>query len=324
MRNGIRRARITIGLAALLAVAMAGRAAEPVEAVTFDYAAESGANYDKAEFRLWLPKNVERVRAIVLLVPGSNGDGRVEVEDPVWQTFAIRNNLALVSCYLTDKPHEYQLIESYAYASRGSGQALLDALDAMGQSSGHGELAKVPLLLWGMSAGGEFNYEFVAWRPDRVAAFVVNKGGVYYLALLSPDARNVPGLFFVGDKDLEFRTSIIVGLFAVNRRFGALWGLVNEPNTDHDIGRSRDVALLFFEDVLVKRLDKQRSDKSGARHLRAVAMTSGVLGDLKARKITGPSGPVAPDYPTAWFISERVGKAWQDLVNERWQAKLRK
>jgi len=23
--------------------------------------------------------------------------------------------------------------------------------------------------MWGMSAGGQFNYEFVAWKPERVA-----------------------------------------------------------------------------------------------------------------------------------------------------------
>jgi hypothetical protein len=47
-----------------------------------------------------------------------------------------------------------------------------------------------------MSAGGQFNYEFVAWRPERVLAFVVNKGGIYYSALLPQAARNVPGILF--------------------------------------------------------------------------------------------------------------------------------
>ena len=40
----------------------------------------------------------------------------------------------------------------------------------------HPEVASAPLLLWGMSAGGEFNYEFTVWKPERVAAFIVNKG----------------------------------------------------------------------------------------------------------------------------------------------------
>ena len=45
--------------------------------------APPGANYDKAEFRLWLPKNAAAIRAIVVLVPGSNGDGRGQAEDTV-------------------------------------------------------------------------------------------------------------------------------------------------------------------------------------------------------------------------------------------------
>ena len=60
------------------------------------------------------------------------------------------------------------------------------------------KLADAPLLLWGMSAGGEFNYEFAAWKPERVVAFVVNKGNVYYTGLASDAARRVPGLLFTG------------------------------------------------------------------------------------------------------------------------------
>ena len=47
----------------------------------FDHAIPPGANYDKAEFRMWLPPNTPKVRAILLLVPGSNGDGRPQAED---------------------------------------------------------------------------------------------------------------------------------------------------------------------------------------------------------------------------------------------------
>ena len=42
----------------------------------FDEAIPPGVNFDKAEFRLWLPAGVKRVRAVLVLVPGSNGDGR--------------------------------------------------------------------------------------------------------------------------------------------------------------------------------------------------------------------------------------------------------
>jgi len=45
-----------------------------------------------------------------------------------------------------------------------------------------------------MSAGGEFNYEFTAWMPERIVAFVANKGGVYYTALFQDVARSVLSL----------------------------------------------------------------------------------------------------------------------------------
>ena len=174
--------------------------------------------------------------------------------EPFWQEFAAAQRLAIVACRFTDKPHDQGFIEEYVNVSQGSGQALLDALAVFAKQSGHAEVAGAPLVLWGMSAGGQFNYEFAAWKPERVIAFVVNKGGIYYSALVPRAARHVPALLFVGDKDLAFRTDTIVGLFAVNRRAGALWALVNEPETAHAVGRSRDLGAMFFADVLAQRL----------------------------------------------------------------------
>jgi poly(3-hydroxybutyrate) depolymerase len=227
----------------------AAMAAHPV-AVTIDETVPSGANYDKAEFRLWLPPDVTTIRAAVILVPGSNGDGRPQADDSGWQAFATRNRLALVGVRLTDKPHDQSFIEHYVNVGQGSGQALLTAMDTFAGRSNHPELRTAPFLLWGMSAGGEFNYEFVAWKPERVLAFVVNKGGIYYTALASQAARNVPGILFIGGKDLDSRIHTITGMFDLNRRAGALWALAEEPNAAHVVGRSIDVAKMLYEDVL--------------------------------------------------------------------------
>jgi dienelactone hydrolase len=218
-----------------------------VRGTTLDEAALPGNNYDKAEFRLWYADDAGPLQGVVILVPGSNGDGRAMAEDPGWQAFAVRHRLALMGCRFTDKPHVQSFIEQYIDVTKGTGQALLDALATFARRSQHSELAGAPLLLWGMSASGEFNYEFVAWKPERVIAFVVNKGGIYYSALLSQAARNVPGVLFVGGKDVEFRTNAIVGLFAVNRRSGALWALAEEPSAAHIVGRSLEMATMFFE-----------------------------------------------------------------------------
>ncbi len=299
----------------VLALSIAGPA-ECQVAASLDEMVAPGNNYDKAEFRLWYPSAVGRLRAIVVLMPGSNGDGRPSVDDPIWQAFATRHKLALLGCRFTDKPHDQGFIEHYVNVSQGSGQAFLEALVALGRRSTHLELATAPLLMWGMSAGGQFNYEFVAWKPERVIAFVVNKGGIYYSALVSQAARNVPGILFVGGKDMAFRTNTIVGLFAVNRRAGALWALAEEPGAAHVVGRSRDMAVVFFEDVLPLRLAEPTSSGNEPGALRPLVEKSGFLGDLKAKTIQKQGDTAVPNYPTAWLPTERVARAWEALVTD--------
>ncbi|HEX3928404.1 MAG TPA: hypothetical protein VHW65_10435 [Gemmatimonadales bacterium] len=270
----------------------------------------AGANFDKAQFRLWLPPGDRPVRAVVVLVPGSNGDGRATVSDSAWQAFATRHQLALVGCRITDKPHDQGFVEEYADVSHGSGQALLDALTNLGRKARHDELGRVPLLLWGMSAGGEFDYEFTAWHPDRVAAFVVNKGGIYFTALTSQAARQVPGMLFIGGKDLEQRINTITGLFDLNRRGGALWALANEPGAAHVIGRSRDLSIIFFDDVLPLRLGANDA-------LMPLAESSGQIGDLHTFAFHPMAAGPAPANPTAWLPTERVARAWAAMMTDQ-------
>jgi poly(3-hydroxybutyrate) depolymerase len=299
---------VGVSLAAL-AWASLGLSAQAPGGLTFDETRPPGVNYDKAAFRLWVPNDVGAVRAVVVLVPGSNGDGRPEAGDAGWQAFAVRHHLALVACQFTDRRHDQAFIEEYVDVSKGSGQALLDAVTALAAKSGHAEIASAPFLLWGMSAGGQFNYEFAAWKPERVLAFVVNKGGIYYTALAPPATRGVPAIFFIGEKDLWSRKDAITGIFAVNRRAGALWALAEEPGAAHIVGRSREMTMMFFEDVLSLRLG---GDRAGT--LKTLAERDGVVGDITAKALSAvaPGGSVTG--PTAWLPTDRVAKAWRAMV----------
>jgi poly(3-hydroxybutyrate) depolymerase len=302
------RSRILIALA----TALAHTPAAGQTGVLDDSIAPTAANsYAVAQFRFWAPPGRAPVRAVLVLVPGSNGDGRPMAQDTVWQAFATKNKLAIIACRFTDKPHDQGFFEDYIAVSKGSGDALITALSHFAERSGHAEVAAAPFLMWGMSAGGQFNWEFVAWKPERVVGFVVNKGGVYYSALLSKASRQVPGILFTGGKDLEFRTNTINGLFAVNRRGGALWALAEEPSAAHVVGKSRDVAMILFEDLLAIRLPAS----GGA--LVPIEEKTGYLGDLKAKTFSSLGDGKVPNYPTAWLPTERVAKAWQAIVNEQ-------
>jgi len=114
-------------------------------------------------------------------------------------------------------------------------------------------------------------------------------------------------MLFIGGKDLDQRIHTITGLFALNRRGGALWALAEEPGVAHVVGKSRDVSMLFFEDVLAARLNQDGT-------LKALAEGNGLVGDPK----TGNFGPAAPkgagNYPSVWLVTERVAKAWKDMM----------
>ncbi len=286
-------------------------ALRPATADTFDYQAPPGANYGAAEFRLWFPDDAGTLRGVVLLVPGSNGDGRPMTEESVWRELAVRHGFALLGCRITDKRHDQMFIEHYIDVSRGSGQALLDGLAILAERSGHPELEQAPFISWGMSAGGEFNYEMAVWKPERTIAFILNKGGIYYTALASPAARQVPGLLFVGETDLAFRNDIIKGLFAVNRRAGALWALVEEPGVGHAVNRSRDMALLFFDEMIRARLPETLAGVNGAVDLRPIDPSSGYYGSLETWTFESAADADPPRVPAAWLPTESLARAWQ-------------
>jgi poly(3-hydroxybutyrate) depolymerase len=284
-----------------------------LRAATFDEAAKPGANYDKAEFRLWLPENAGPVRALVVLVPGSNGDGRAMVDDAFWQEFAAKNKVGLVACRFTDKPHDQGFIEEYVDVSKGSGQALVDSIAALGEKSGHKELATAPLMFWGMSAGGEYNYEFAVWKPDRVIAFIVNKGNIYYTALAPLATRRIPALLFTGEKDLDFRINTINGIFAVNRRGGALWALTQEPGIGHEVGRSKELGAMLFEDMMAARLPDNGA-AGPLKPIKPIDEKSGFIADLTAKTYAPVGDTRAPNHTTAWLPTERLAKAWVSVV----------
>jgi hypothetical protein len=279
-----------------------------LRAITFNDSIPPGKNFDKALFRIWYPDNLSTIRGIVVMVPGSNGDGRGDVTDPGWQDFAVSHGLALLGCYYTDYPARDMFIEKYVNVSQGSGQALLDVLLKFSATSGHRELADAPLLLWGMSAGGEFNYEFTCWQPARVLAFVVNKGGIYYTALASEEARAVPGILFTGEKDLDARTDIIKGLFSMNRRAGALWIYAQEPGVAHEPGQSARLAKIYLDEVLSLRLNKS------AGKLLPLTVSAGYLGDHKGQTISAVSEGLKYEYPVSWFPGRKTAEAWKEFI----------
>ena len=292
---------------------------------TFDVTIPPGENYDKAEFRLWLPDEPDTIKGVLVTVHGSNFDSRpwvkqsswkkftesrnISVSASYWQGLALRHGLALLGCNITDKPHENMFIEEYCKVDEGSGQALLDALTELAGQSGHPEISDAPLAFWGISAGGQFNYEFACWRPERTIAFVLNKGGIYYTALAPQTAREVPGILFIGEKDSPFRNGIINGIFSMNRRANALWALTVEPDAVHEAVRSLEMSEVYFDEVIPLRLPREHG---GA--LRPLRLENGYLGDLNTLTFAPYDEEKVKEGPAAWLPTNKTAQAWQSVM----------
>lgn len=268
-------------------------------------------NFTEARFRLWLPERVEQVRGLFVLVPRSQGDGLNQVDEPRWQQLATKWNFGLLGCTLRDKEGAYYI------ASKGTGRALLEALAKLAVQSKHPELKDAPIALWGHSAGGQFGYNFTAWAPERVIAFVATKGG-YYDSLTDSRSRSVPALFFLGEKDESVRVQRITEVFQTNRRQGAVWCLAVEPNEGHGIGKTLDLALAFLDAVVPMRLP---ADGSRAASLRSVDQVPAWLGNLSSYEIASTASYSQPANEAAWLPDEVMAQKWKDFVAPKGLAK---
>ena len=284
----------------------------PAFAATYEVTMKPGNVYNMAAFKMWTPPKVDNFRGILMLNPGSNGDGRSQVDDKYWQDFAVKHNFALLGTFLTDHMHPNMMIEDYIQVGKGSGKAILDAIDHFAQESGHEELSYAPFLLWGMSAGGEINYELAAWIPERIIAYVVNMGGYYYSSAPQEATRQTPGLFFIGLADLPSRSTMIKGMFLTNRRAGALWTLAEEKGVGHEVVGSRDLAVTYYEEVMKARM----SDNAiGYKALKPVSEDMGSLGNVYSHEL-GPLKEGELKEGTSWLVSEKFAKAWQVFVTK--------
>jgi dienelactone hydrolase len=270
----------------------------------------NGNNFEKAAFSLWIKSGITKIHGLIVLIPGSNYDGRTMVNDAAWQNLAKRYDLALLGCYYKDKVHENMDIENYADVKNGSGQAMIDILRTFSIRSGHLELANAPLALWGISAGGEFNYEFVCWKPERVIAFIVNKGGIYYSSLAPTAAWDVPGIFFTGEKDSPFRNNIIKGIFSINRRFNAKWILAEEPGAAHEFKKSEIFARFFFDKIIPLRLS---GNTVNAPDSVQKITAKGYVGVNATQQISRDSDNKQVEI-TSWFPNREIAEEWLNLI----------
>ena len=259
-------------------------------------------NFQNGEFRLWIPENVTDVKAVLVLLAGSNGNALGLAEAEEWQTYAEQEKLALCSVFLSSTS-----TSSYTQAIGGSGQALIDAIEKIAKKNSVPEIASLPFLFRGYSAGGVFAYNFSTFEPGRTMAFADIRG----VGIDETSIRNiaVPGLILSGELEGVDRAQYLRDIVLNKRNDGGLWSFAIEPNAEHfsELKASDSLIRTFFTGVLKQRI----SDKNSP--LEDINAESGWLGN-----ITGTEAFPYAEYPgntsrANWLIDETFAKAWLEF-----------
>lgn len=83
----------------------------------------------------------------------------------------------------------------------------------------------------------------------------------------------------------------------------------------HVIGRSKEMAAIYFDSILPLRVGASPSTASFAP-LAPLDEQSGILGDVVRRSLRPVSDKPGETYLTAWLPTARVARAWQALLQQ--------
>ncbi len=240
----------------------------------------------RADLYVW--SAVRRPEAVLVLTPGTNGNGESLVRQDEWQDFAREHNLALVGVSFASPDAILPENRGYYYAAQGSGELLVEGIRKAFRRD-------VPILLFGFSAGAHFSARFVEWNPERVISWCAYSAGWWdepAQAKITP-----PGIVACGEDDGRLGASLVY--FKQGRALGRPWLWVELPG----IGHSCPPALTrFVRDYFAAIL---RS------HGRLDPRVDGQWVDIDRRKQVS----MGSEHPSvmAWLPNANLFESWRKL-----------
>jgi hypothetical protein len=229
-------------------------------------------------------KTVQNPRAVLVLCPGSNGDGERQIQDAAWQDFAKEQKLGLVGLSFASPMEAIHDGSGYYYVANGSGEKLLAGLKSIFGKD-------LPILLYGISGGAHFTSRFEQWKPSRVLAWCAYSAGWWD----KPTAGKIspPGIVACGDEDGRYGASMIY--FKQGRAAGKPWLWVSLPKTGHTGSADLDDFVRnYFSTIL------------------SPGKNTPLLVDVDQKQIVPPTETIHPAL-SGWIPSEKLFDQWQRI-----------
>jgi len=197
------------------------------------------------------------------------------------------------------------------------GSSLVAGLTQLGTELKRPELANVPFLFVGMSAGGGMSVQFAEQLADRtIAAAPV----CLEVGPTTPAGRAVPMLTVFGTKDGK-QLEILSKKLPDARAAGALWGIAPQWGRKHEFGQANNLVLPFFDSCVKLRLPKDADASKGPVKLNTLKQEDGWVGYWSGNPATGSVRKFAgapTDVPVlSWFPDHRTAAVWQAFVAQK-------
>ena len=258
---------------------------------TYDYA-EMDEGVEKA-VRLAIPTDLQTIRGLLVDTNSAGGDTRAHYTVPWLKAFAALHGLAFVG--------------AKAFNSHpGSVTVLEHALDRLATESGHPELANVPFVVYGFSAGGGFANRLVNMLPQRVVASAPLSSAMRMD--VPPGALDVPVCMFSGDQE-DRLIPLLTETMQAQRPRGAHWAWAMVEGQAHRELDQATLALPFLDHCLRLRYPADADPRRGPVVLKSLPLSSGWLADNSTvhgglTKIAPYSDPGASAATTSWLPDE--------------------
>lgn len=267
---------------------------------------------EEVRFDLWLPKDLQTVRGIVVMSGHGSGEGLFKRAD----LRKLAQELGLALFKFTGNPMQRGFWPQ---------SLLFERLRQFGEKSGHPELQQAPLFLYGHSNGTGFSAIFTSYVPDRVWGWVSMRPGTTF-QVYQPGAAPVPSLVIFGEDDpfltRPSKDENLAVVPALRKNHRALWNIAVEPKTGHGPGeKTWPLVLSFLQHTFTARVPADADARKGPVKLNALTFESGHLGQNWQPKpggyqklLTAPFADFTGDKSTAsWLLNADYAKDWQQI-----------
>ena len=305
-------------------------AAPPYYRVRYTPSEEAGKLVYGVSYTLWLPEGIKQLRGVIVHQHGCGEGacraGQTAAFDLHWQALARKHQCALLGpSYEQPEKGDCQL---WCDPRHGSDETYLRALKELSQLTSHPELESVPWALWGHSGGGTWVGTMLMVHPERIACVWLRSGApkltprddgklptltVPTAALTVPAMCNLGTQEGVSIKDGRFAKvwPNIETFFKTLRGQGALIGVSIDPQSSHDCGNQRYLAIPWMDACLTLRLAPEGGSKllpiSNETHWLAELSTNKAI---PAEKFTGNVNE------SIWLPGESAARAWMQYNQE--------